>query len=43
MFHLGVGDGAMLVEKPTENHQKELGESVFAPDSGRSGDKSNYF
>lgn len=38
LYHLGGGDGITLVERPNEDHQKELGEPVFAPDG-----KSIYF
>ena len=32
LFHLGGGDGVKLVARPSESHQKELGEPVFSPD-----------
>ncbi len=32
MYHLGGGDGIQLVERPSENYQKEIGEPVFSPD-----------
>ena len=32
LFHLGGGGGVKLVERPNEQHQKELGEPIFAPD-----------
>ena len=32
MYHLGGGDGVLLVERPNEAHQKELGEPMFSPD-----------
>ncbi len=38
LYHLGGGDGVVLVKKPNETYQKELGEPAFAP-----GGKSIYF
>jgi imidazolonepropionase-like amidohydrolase/Tol biopolymer transport system component len=38
MYHLGGGDGVKLVKRPSEAHQKELGEPVFSP-----GGKSIYY
>ncbi|HEX9964413.1 MAG TPA: amidohydrolase family protein [Allosphingosinicella sp.] len=35
LYHVSGGAGVPLVKKPNEQHQKELGEPVFAPD-GRS-------
>jgi imidazolonepropionase-like amidohydrolase/Tol biopolymer transport system component len=35
LYHLGGGNGVALVERPSEAHQKELGEPIFSPD-GRS-------
>lgn len=32
MYHVSGGDGVMLVKRPSEQHQKELGEPIFAPD-----------
>lgn len=32
LYHLGGGDGVALVERPSPQHQKELGEPAFAPD-----------
>lgn len=32
LFHVGGGSGVPLVKKPSERHQKELGEPIFAPD-----------
>ena len=32
MYHVSGGAGVMLVKKPSEAHQKELGEPVFAAD-----------
>ncbi|MEZ5922206.1 MAG: amidohydrolase family protein [Parvularculaceae bacterium] len=32
MYHLGGGDGVVLVKKPNDKYQKELGEPVFAPE-----------
>lgn len=32
LYHLGGGGGVALVERPNENHQKELGEPVYSPD-----------
>lgn len=32
MYHVSGGDGVQLVEKPSESHQKELGEPIFSPD-----------
>ncbi|HTG39863.1 TolB family protein, partial [Sphingomonas sp.] len=38
MYHVSGGAGVKLVKRPDEQHQKELGEPVFAPDG-----KSVYF
>src|SRR3546814_11502121 len=38
MYHVSGGAGVPLVKKPNEKHQKELGESIFAPDG-----KSVYY
>ncbi len=32
MYHRNGGDGIAVVERPSEAHQKALGESVFSPD-----------
>ena len=32
MYHVSGGDGVLLVKRPNEQHQKELGEPIFAPD-----------
>lgn len=32
MYHVSGGAGVPLVKKPNEQHQKELGEPIFAPD-----------
>ncbi len=32
LYHVNGGDGVVVVEKPSEEHQKELGEPVFSPD-----------
>jgi len=32
MYHVAGGDGVLLVKRPNEQHQKELGEPIFAPD-----------
>ena len=32
MYHISGGSGVALVERPNEQHQKELGEPVYAPD-----------
>ncbi|MCA6294411.1 MAG: PD40 domain-containing protein, partial [Phenylobacterium sp.] len=32
MYHASGGDGVLLVKRPSEQHQKELGEPIFAPD-----------
>jgi imidazolonepropionase-like amidohydrolase/Tol biopolymer transport system component len=32
MYHVSGGAGVLLVKKPNERHQKELGEPTFAPD-----------
>ncbi len=32
LYHVSGGDGIALVERPNEQHQKELGEPVYAPD-----------
>lgn len=38
LYHTNGGSGVQLVEKPSETHQKELGEPIFAPDG-----KSIYY
>ena len=38
LYHVSGGGGVKLVERPNENHQKELGEPTYAPDG-----KSIYF
>ncbi|HEX8481264.1 MAG TPA: amidohydrolase family protein [Allosphingosinicella sp.] len=38
LYHVSGGAGVPLVKKPNEQHQKELGEPIFAPDG-----KSVYF
>jgi len=38
LYHVSGGGGVPLVKKPNEQHQKELGEPVYAPDG-----KSLYF
>ena len=32
MYHVSGGAGVLLIKKPNERHQKELGEPTFAPD-----------
>lgn len=32
LYHVSGGGGVVLVKRPNETHQKELGEPVFAPD-----------
>ncbi len=32
LYHVSGGSGVVLVKKPNETHQKELGEPTFAPD-----------
>ncbi len=32
LYHVSGGGGVVLVKKPNEQHQKELGEPIFAPD-----------
>ncbi|MBI1394106.1 MAG: amidohydrolase family protein [Alphaproteobacteria bacterium] len=32
LYHLSGGDGVQLVERPSERHQKELGEPIFSRD-----------
>ena len=32
MYHVSGSDGVLLVKRPSEQHQKELGEPIFAPD-----------
>ncbi len=32
LYHVSGGDGVQLVERPSETHQKELGEPVFSAD-----------
>lgn len=38
IYHIDGGSGVALVKKPSEQHQKELGEPMFAPDG-----KSFYY
>ena len=38
LYHTKGGNGVKLVKKPSEEHQKELGEPIFAPDG-----KSIYY
>lgn len=38
LYHVSGGAGVPLVKKPSEQHQKELGEPIYAPDG-----KSIYF
>ncbi|HEX8447965.1 MAG TPA: amidohydrolase family protein [Allosphingosinicella sp.] len=38
LYHVSGGGGVPLVKKPNEQHQKELGEPIYAPDG-----KSVYF
>jgi imidazolonepropionase-like amidohydrolase/Tol biopolymer transport system component len=38
LYHVSGGDGVPLVKKPNEQHQKELGEPIYAPDG-----KSVYY
>lgn len=38
LYHVSGGAGVQLVKKPNEQHQKELGEPIYAPDG-----KSIYF
>ncbi len=38
LYHVSGGGGVPLVKKPNEQHQKELGEPIYAPDG-----KSLYF
>jgi len=38
VYHVSGGGGVQLVEKPSEKHQKELGEPIYAPDG-----KSVYY
>lgn len=35
LWHVSGGGGQMLVKRPSEQHQKELGEPAFAPDGKR--------
>jgi imidazolonepropionase-like amidohydrolase/Tol biopolymer transport system component len=35
LWHVSGGGGQLLVERPSEQHQKELGEPAFAPDGKR--------
>ncbi|WP_328799553.1 amidohydrolase family protein [Sandaracinobacteroides hominis] len=42
LYHVSGGGGAPLVKRPNEQHQKELGEPVFAPDKGNGGGKVYY-
>ena len=32
LYHVSGGAGVLLVKRPNEQHQKELGEPIFAPD-----------
>lgn len=32
LYHIAGGDGVQLVERPSEQHQKELGEPIFSAD-----------
>ena len=32
LYHVDGGDGIQVIERPNEEHQKELGEPVFSPD-----------
>lgn len=32
LYHIAGGNGVQLVKKPSESHQKELGEPMFSPD-----------
>ena len=32
LYHVSGGGGVLLVKKPNEQHQKELGEPIYAPD-----------
>lgn len=32
LYHVSGGNGVVLVKKPNEQHQKELGEPIYAPD-----------
>ncbi len=32
LYHTAGGDGIQVIERPTERHQKELGEPAFSPD-----------
>ncbi len=32
LYHVSGGEGVALVERPDEQHQKELGEPIYAPD-----------
>ncbi|WP_411817413.1 amidohydrolase family protein [Hyphococcus sp. DH-69] len=32
LYHISGGDGVQLVERPSKNHQKELGEPIFSAD-----------
>ncbi|MBC7987641.1 MAG: PD40 domain-containing protein, partial [Sphingomonadaceae bacterium] len=32
LYHVSGGNGVAIVERPNEDHQKDLGEPVFAPD-----------
>lgn len=34
LYHVSGGGGAVLVKRPNEQHQKELGEPVYSPDGG---------
>ncbi len=38
LYHVSGGGGVVLVKRPSEQHQKELGEPIFAPDG-----KSLYY
>lgn len=34
LYHVDGGNGVKLVSKPSDSHQKELGEPIFSPDGG---------
>ena len=34
LYHVSGGSGVALVERPNQQHQKELGEPIYAPDGG---------
>ena len=35
LYHVAGGGGVVLVKKPNETHQKELGEPIYSPDGGK--------